>query len=184
MLSVPQLYCEVRAKREGTRSNFRRQDEYENELAQRLSVHSCSTSSSLLSEASRSEQLSSGSSSSRSEALRPSPLPCFGRRGSTGSPGDHAGGQRFQHEPAGEAKSRGSFDGDKRAVDTSELDAFCPEAPARGATPTSVSRDGERNVHAGPRESPAWSELSHGTHKKRNATALNAVSCLGLYFTE
>lgn len=169
MLSVPQLYCEVRAKREGTRSNFRRQDEYENELAQRLSVHSCSTSSSLLSEASRSEQLSSGSSS-RSEALRPSPLPCFGRWGSTGSPG--------------EAKSRGSFDGDKRAVDTSELDAFCPEAPARGATPTSVSRDGERKVHAGPRESPAWSELSHGTHKKKNATALNAVSCLGLCFTE
>lgn len=139
-------------------------------------MHSRSTSSSLLSEPSRSEQLSS-SSSSRSEALRHSPLPCFGQRGSTGSPSDYAntGSHRFQHEPLVQAKSRGSFDGDKRPVDTSELDAFCPKAFGRGgATLTGVCRD----VHTEPRESPAWSELSYGTDKKKNATALNAVSTL------
>lgn len=174
MHSVSQLYCEVRAKREGTGSNFRRHEEYDNDLAQRLSVHSRSTSSSLLSEASRSEQLSS---SSRSEALGPSPLPCFGHQGSTGSPSNYTnvGSQRFQHEPTVQTKSRGSFDGDKRSVDTSELDAFCPEAFGRGGTtPTSVCRD----VHTGSLESPAWSELSYGTDKKKNATALNAVSTL------
>lgn len=177
MLSVFQLYCEVRAKREGTGLNFRRHEDYDNELAQRLSVHSHSTSSSLLSEASHSEQLSTCSSSSRSEALRPSPLPCFGHRGSASTPNDYAnnGGQRFQHEPTVQAKTRGSFDGDKRSVDTSELDAFCPEDFERGgATPTGVCRD----VHKGPRESPAWSELSYGTDKKNNATALNAVSTI------
>lgn len=139
-------------------------------------MSSNSTSSSVLSQASRSEQLSSScsNSSSRSEAQIPSPLPFFGR---TGSRGDYADASVpcLRHEPSVQAKSRGTFDGDKPAVDTSELDAFCPEAFGRGGvTPTAVCRD----VHEGLGESPAWSELSDGSDKKKNATALNAVSIL------
>lgn len=61
-------------------------------------------------------------------------------------------------------------------MDTSELDSFCHGAPGRGVMLTEVSQDGEENVHVSPRESPVWSELSYGTDKKKNTTALNAVS--------
>lgn len=176
----------MRAKREGTRLNLRRQTD-DGDIVQRLSVHSSSTSSSLLSDHSRSEQLSSSSSSSQSEPVRRSPLPgstrsrnisgCVGTKSEYISAGGHfPHSDSSQHELVDELRSRGSFAESKEGVDTSELDAFCHGAPGRDVTLTDVSQDGEEDVQVSPRESPVWSELSYGTDKKKNTTALNAVS--------
>ncbi len=73
-----------------------------------------------------------------------------------------------------ELRSRGTWQQDsitdsKGAVDTTELDAI-HGAPGCGVSQKNVSKD------ESPRESPLWSELSYGSDKKKNTTALNAVS--------
>lgn len=199
-----QLYCEVRAKREGTGLDSMRQNDYD--VVHRLSIHSTSTGSSLLSDNSRSEPLSS---SSQSEPIRHSPLPGFARNrnisGCVGMDSHHstcfqgdslceyinAGGQftqndYSQHELVDELRSRGTWqqhsvtDG-KEVMDTTELDAICHGAPGHAVPQTNVSKDSEEHVHVSPRESPLWSEASYGSDKKKNTTALNAVSVLNYF---
>lgn len=185
----------MRAKREGTRLDCGRQDD--DDVVQRLSIRSTSTGSSQLSDNSRSEPLSSGSSS-QSEPIRHSPLPGFGRSrnisgsGRVGTESHHSscfqadslcelnvGGQfsqgdHSQPDLVDELRSRGTWQQDsitdsKGAVDTTELDAI-HGAPGCGVSQKNVSKD------ESPRESPLWSELSYGSDKKKNTTALNAVS--------
>lgn len=79
-----------------------------------------------------------------------------------------------------ELRSRGTWQQDsvadsEEAVDITELDAIFHNAPGCGVPQKNVSEDNERNVHASPRESPLLAELSHGSYKKKNTTALNAV---------
>ncbi|XP_019112389.2 protein SOGA3a isoform X2 [Larimichthys crocea] len=194
---IEELYCEVRAKREGTGLDGRRQDN--DDAAYRLSIRSISTGSSLLSDNSRSEPLSS---SSQSEPVRHSPLPGFGHKrnisGCVGTDSHHStcfqadsfceyniGGQITQNdvsqpEPVDEFKSRGTWEQDavtdiEEAVDTTELDAIFHGAPGHWVPQKNVSKDDEKNVHVSPQESPRWSERSCGSDKKKNTTALNAA---------
>lgn len=193
----------MRTKREGSGLDGGRQDD--DDVVHRLSKGSTSTGSSLLSDNSRSEPLSS---SSHSEPIRHSPLPGFGRNrnisgsGRVGTDGQHstcfqadglfdfnAGGQfalndQSQPELADEVRSggtwhQGSVTDSEEAVDTTELDAIFHGAPGRGAPPKNICEVNEKN--ASPRESPFWTELSHGSDKKKNTTALNAVS-VSCYF--
>ncbi|KAI3360409.1 hypothetical protein L3Q82_002319 [Scortum barcoo] len=182
------LYCEVRAKRERTGLGIGRpDDEDDDDVTRRLSIRSTSTGSSLLSDNSRSEPLNS---SGQSEAIRHSPLPCFGHSrnasGSVGSDSRHSsslcelnvGGQFSQSdhsrpELVDELRPRGTWQQDpaadvKDAMDTTKLDAIFHRAP-------DTSKDDEKNVHVSPKESPLWSELSYGSDKKKNTTALNAA---------
>lgn len=190
----------MRAKREGTGLDRGRQDD--GDAVHRLSIHSTSTGSSLLSDNSRSEP---HSSSSQSEPIRHSPLPGFGRSrnisgsGLVGTDSHHSScfqadslcelnvGDQFsqsdhsQPELVDELRPRGTWQQDsasdsKEAVDTTELDAIFHGALGCGVPQKNVSKDDERNVHVSPRESPLWSELSYGSDKKKNTTALNAVS--------
>ncbi|XP_035528289.1 protein SOGA3a isoform X1 [Morone saxatilis] len=194
---IEELYCEVRAKREGTGPDSGRQDI--SDVVHRLSIRSTSTGSSLLSENSRSEPLSS---SSQSEPIRHSPLPGFGRsrnisgRGCVStdchhsacfqadSPCEFNAGGRFtqndhsQPELVDELISRGTWQQDtvsdsREAADTAELDAFFHGAS--GTPQKNVSQDNEKNVHVSSRESPLWSEQSYSSDKKKNTTALNAA---------
>ncbi|XP_041798572.1 protein SOGA3a isoform X2 [Chelmon rostratus] len=186
---IEELYCEVRAKREGTRLDSRRQDN--DDVVQRLSIRSTSTGSSLLSD----------NCSSQSEPIS-SPLSGFGRNrnvtGCVGTDTHHStcfqtdslceynvGGQftlndLSQLELVDELRSRGTWQQDsvtdsKEAVDTTELDAIFHRAPGCGVPQKNVSKDSEKNVHVSPRESPLWSERSYGSEKKKNTTALNAA---------
>ncbi|XP_076592974.1 uncharacterized protein LOC143324419 isoform X2 [Chaetodon auriga] len=193
---IEELYCEVRAKREGTGLDSRRQDN--DDVMQRLSVRSTSTGSSLLSDNSRSEPLSSSSQSEPINSL----LPGFGcNRNITGcvgtdtqqstcfqtdSLGEYNVGDQFTHSDLSqldlvdELRSRGTWQQEsvtdsKEAVDTTELDAIFHGAPRCGVPQKNISKDSEKNVHVSPGESPLWSERSYGSEKKKNTTALNAA---------
>lgn len=184
----------MKAKREGTGLGSRRQN-YD-DVAQRLSIRSTSTDS---------EQLCS--SSSPLEPIRHSPLPGFAHNrdlssdiGTNHSPcfqGDGlceyitAGGQftqndHSQHELVDEQSSRGAWQhhsvtDSKEAVHTTELEAIFHGPLGFSVPQTNVSKSCEENVHASPRESPLWSELSYGSNKKKNTTALNAVRFFKLF---
>lgn len=168
----------MRAKREGTRLGSGGK-EYEDAM-RRLSIHSSSTASSLLSDNSHSELLSS---CSHSEPDRLLPSPGFGHnRNNSGDGCDGADGHQsacFQPDSVCEfsdysqpvqddLRSRGT-DG-KEAVDTTVFDAVF-----HGALQEHVSEGREKSVHGGGKEDPLWSELSYGSDKKKNNTALNAV---------
>ncbi|XP_054477217.1 protein SOGA3a [Anoplopoma fimbria] len=188
---IEQLYCDVGTKRVGQGSG--RQDDHDD--AHRLSIHSTSTGSSLLSD---NDPLSS---SSQSEPLRHPLLPGFGRNrdisGSdyVGRDGHHSScfqadslcgyddddvGQFTQNdhttpELVNDFSSRGTWQQDsatdgKEAVDTIELDAMF-----HGALQNNVSNSNETNVHVHPEERPLCAELSYGSEKKKNTTALNAA---------
>ncbi|XP_023266339.1 uncharacterized protein LOC111658149 isoform X1 [Seriola lalandi dorsalis] len=190
---IEELYCEVRAKREGTGPDSGRQDD--DDVMHRLSIRCTSTGSSLLSDNSRSEPLSS---SSQSEPSRQLPFPGFGRNrnitggGCSGGDSDqptcfpadslcefNVGGQFTQNDHSqpvlvDELRSRGTWqqdcvDDSRDAVDTTELDDIFLAAPQKSA-----SKGNENNFHVRPQESPVWSELSYGSDKK-NTTALNAA---------
>nr|XP_046255731.1 protein SOGA3a isoform X2 [Scatophagus argus] len=194
---IEELYCEVRAKREGTGLDSRRQDN--DDVVNRLSIRSTSTGSSLLSDNCRSEPLSS---SSQTEAIRHSPLLGFGRSRNNGcvtADGHHstcfqadglceynnAGGKVTQTdlsqlEMVDELRPRSTWlqhtaTDSKEAVETTELDDVCHGAPGYPVPLTNISKDCEKSVHASPRESPLWSEQSYGCDKKKNTTALNAA---------
>lgn len=188
----------MRAKREGTGLGSGRQ-EYEDAVL-RLSIRSSSTGSSLLSDNSRSELLSS---CSHSEPNRLPPLPDFGHNrnnsgdGCDGTDGDQSTcfqadsvcefnvAAQFTHndysqpEVRGELRSRGT-DG-KDAEDTTVFDAVFHGAPVCGALQENISKGKEKCVHVGAKEDPLWSELSYGSDKK-NTTALNAVSVLSYFY--
>ncbi|XP_044063827.1 uncharacterized protein LOC122881567 isoform X2 [Siniperca chuatsi] len=193
------LYCEVRAKREGTELDSGRQGD--DDVVHRLSVRSTSTGSSLLSDNSRSEALST---SSQSEPIRHSPLPGFVHNrnisgsGCVGTDSHHLtcfqvdslcefnGGGHFtqndhsQPELVDELRSRCTWQQDsvtdsKEAVDTTELDAIFHGAPGCGLQQKNVSKENEKSVHVSPQERPLWSELSYSSDKKKNTTALNAA---------
>lgn len=70
----------------------------------------------------------------------------------------------------------------KEAVDATVFDAVFHGAPVCGALQENVSKGKEKGVHVGAKEDPLWSELSYGTDKKKNTTALNAVSVLGYLY--
>lgn len=168
----------MRAKREGTGLDSGRQDD--DDVVQRLSMRSTSTGSSLLSDISRSEPLSS---SSQSEPNRQPPLPGYGhnRNISGGGCADSICECNVKPQLVDELRSRGtwqqdSVDDSKDAVDTMELDAIFRGAPGCGMLQKKASKGIENNVHTGPRESPVWAELSYGSGKKMNTSALNAVS--------
>ncbi|XP_039974279.1 protein SOGA3a isoform X2 [Xiphias gladius] len=174
---IEELYCEVRAKREGTGLDSGRQDD--DDVVQRLSMRSTSTGSSLLSDISRSEPLSS---SSQSEPNRQPPLPGYGhnRNISGGGCADSICECNVKPQLVDELRSRGtwqqdSVDDSKDAVDTMELDAIFRGAPGCGMLQKKASKGIENNVHTGPRESPVWAELSYGSGKKMNTSALNAA---------
>ncbi|XP_070691535.1 protein SOGA3a isoform X2 [Pempheris klunzingeri] len=195
---IEELYCEVRTKREGIGLDSGRQDN--DDVVHRLSIQSTSTGSSLLSDNSRSEP----PSSSQSEPIRHSPLPVSGRNRNITSSGCvgidshysscfqadslfefNVGGQIAQRDPSqpelvDELRSRGTWQQDsvsdgEEIVDTTELDAIFRGGPGCGAPQKNVCEDKERNVHAGAQECRLWAELSHGSDKKKNTTALNAA---------
>lgn len=190
---IEELYCEVRAKREGTGLDSGRQ--YNDDAVHRLSVRRTSTGSSLLSDNSHSEPLSS---SSQSEPSRQPALPGFGHNRNITVGGDqptcfpaadshcefNADGQftkkdHSQQPVLVELRSRCTWEQDsvdygREAVDTTELDAIFQGAPGCGLPQKSASKGNENNVHVRPQESPVWSELSYGSDKK-NTTALNAA---------
>ncbi|XP_074539931.1 uncharacterized protein LOC141800957 isoform X2 [Halichoeres trimaculatus] len=179
---IEELYCEVRTKREGTGLISGRQDH--DDAAHRLSIRSTSTGSSLLSDISRSEPLSS---SSQSETIRLSPLPGSGhiRNVSEGLCEFNISAQ-FTHigkpnpELPDEKRSRSTWQQDlvtasREAVETTELDTTFQKAPGCGVPLKNVSKGTENKVHTCPQDSPLWAELSSGSDKKKNTTALNAA---------
>ncbi|KAM6936484.1 protein SOGA3a isoform 1-T1 [Lycodopsis pacificus] len=183
------LYCDGRTKREMQGSG--RQDDD----VHRLSIRSTTSGSSLLSD---NEPLSS---SSQSEPSRHPPLPVFGHnrdlsgRDCVGRDGHHSscfqadslfgydiGGQFTHSQPelVDGFSSRGTWQQDsatdgKQAADTIELEAMFHGAPGCGVPQKNVSNSNENNIHVHPEEKPLWAELSYGSDKKRNTTALNAA---------
>lgn len=183
----------MRAKREGTGLGSGRPD-YK-DVVHGLSIRSSSTGSSLLTDNSRSEPLSS---CSHSEPNRLPPLPGFGHnRNISGDGCDCTEGHtstcfqadsvcdfnvaapftqndHSQPELQDELRSRGT-DG-KEAVDTTVFDAVFHGTSGCGALQKNVSHGNENSVHVGAKEDHLGSELSYGSNKKKNTTALNAVS--------
>ncbi|KAK2844268.1 hypothetical protein Q5P01_010927 [Channa striata] len=188
---IEELYCEVRSKRQGSGLAGGRQGD--EDAVRRLSIHSCSTGSSLLSDNSRSEPLSS---CSHSEPDRHPPLPSLGHKknisgglcGSTNGlrstvQADNVCGfnvaaqfpPKYYSQPELGGQSRSTGTGVKEAVDTSESDADFPGAPGNGMLEKFVSKGNENSVHVGSKESPLWEELGYSSNKKKKATALNAA---------
>ncbi|KAF3691657.1 Microtubule cross-linking factor 1 [Channa argus] len=189
---IEELYCEVRAKREGSGLDGGRQDH--EDVIYRLSIHSSSTGSSLLSDNSHFEPLSS---CSHSELNRHPPLPSLGHKrnisgGLCGSTDGHQCtcfhtdnvcgfniGAQFpkknisQPELGGQLRSTAT--GVKKDVDTPEFDAFFPGAPGNGMLEKFVSKGNENSVHVSAKESPLWAELGYCSDKTKKTTALNAA---------
>lgn len=168
----------MRAKREGT---GRRQNP---DAVNRLSVRSTSSGSSSLSDNSQSEP---SSGSSRSGTARTTPLPGFahGRSGEgqlTSFREDPlckyitAGGQKdhSQHE-LHESSSSDTWQ-HLSAIKTTQLGDILYAAPGYSTDLTIGSSTSEGNDPDGPRQSSPLSSPSYGSEKKRNTTALNAVS--------
>ncbi|KAM9852572.1 protein SOGA3a [Aulostomus maculatus] len=156
---IEELYCEVRAKREGSRQDSGRQEED-------TSTRSVSTDSSMLSDNSRSELLST---SSQSEPSRHPPLPGFNFYNINSGAGSQFT-ENDQPELMGDLGSRGIW-----TNDTSELEAFFHKTPMCGMAQNHVTKGNEKNVHVGPQESSLLAELSYGSDKKKGTTALNAA---------
>ncbi|XP_047216902.1 uncharacterized protein KIAA0408-like isoform X1 [Girardinichthys multiradiatus] len=186
---IEELYFEVRSSRGGVTLDSMRPDD---NAVHRLSMHSTSTGSSLLSDNSRSELLSS---STQSEPARnpPSPGLVLNRNISTESDACFQAdslcrfnvGVQFSQsgplkpellvEPRSEESWKQDLSGDnKKAVDTKELEAFYCGSSGRGAPQEYVSIRSGKGVHEIP-QSPLWAELSYGSDKKKSTTALNAA---------
>lgn len=168
---IEELYCEVRAKREGTAVDIRKH--YEDSTAHRLS-----TGSSLLS--SHSEPLSSSSQSEQRSVL----FTGFDNKLSQDS-GSHCSAafhldtrDHIQTVYEEDLRSSGTWRPDsasqrREVIDTEELDSIlqlhgCAESIKAAA------KENE-SVLQNPRENPSWTELNYGSEKKRNTTALNAA---------
>lgn len=181
-----QLYCEVRSTRGGAAAlDSMKQDD---DAVHQLSMRSTSTGSSLLSDNSRSELLSS---STQSEPTRNPPSPGLGpnRNISVDSlHGFNVDVQFSQSRPshaellivprARETWKQDSSGDNKRAGGTPELEDFYCGAAGRVVPREYVSVGNEKGVHGISPECPPWAGLSYGSEKKKNTTALNAVSVL------
>lgn len=174
----------MRAKREGTRLDS-------DDVVRSLSVNSTSTGSSLLSDHSHTELISS---SSQWEQNRPPQFPGFNLNRNIGGRESHkptcfqAGnlcdfniaGQLSQNEPpqAGpvdDLRSRGPWQTD--SVDVSgEPAAIFHETPECGMKQRNGTSGSQHNIHIGPEEGPVGPDLRYGSDKKKNSTTLNAVS--------
>ncbi|XP_054637238.1 uncharacterized protein LOC129184851 isoform X2 [Dunckerocampus dactyliophorus] len=176
---IEELYCEVRAKREGTGSAGGRRGEGEEH---HLSIRSLSTGSSVLSDIS--QPLSSCSQSE--------PLPGFGHYNIINGGGSEihsttccqadslcelsAGDQFARNEGAlPELRSRDLLLNRTEAVDTSELEVIFLKSSGCGTAPKDVSLGNEKNVHHSLQESPVSAELCYASEKKKSTTALNAA---------
>ncbi|KAM9723813.1 uncharacterized protein KIAA0408-like isoform 1-T1 [Menidia menidia] len=189
---IEELYCEVRTKRGGTGRDSRQQDD---EAVRRLSMRSTSTGSSLLSDNSHSELLSS---STQSETTRHPASPDFDHNtnirddnafGITDSRhptcfqadnlcGFNVGVQFSQSKLVEEFKGtwqQGPVTDNKKAVDTTELDAVNLQASGCGVQQEYASKGTEKHVSVSPQEGDLLAGLSYGSDKKKNTTALNAA---------
>ncbi|KAM4579612.1 uncharacterized protein KIAA0408-like isoform 1-T1 [Odontesthes bonariensis] len=195
---IEELYCEVRVKRGGTGQDRRKRDD---DGVHRLSLRSTSTGSSLLSDNSHSDLLSS---STQSEPTRHPPSPgfdhyrnirdddAFVNRDSHPSAcfqadslcGFNVGGQfsqseHLQPELDDELRCRGtrqqdSVTANKEAVDTTELDAVNHGTPGCGVQQDYASEGTEKGVQVSPQEGTLLGGLNYSSDKKKN-TALNAA---------
>lgn len=172
--SFTQLYCEVRTKREGTSGRSNHED------VNSLSIRSTSSGSS----SARSEASSSGSWSGTA-------LPGFAHSckvsGVDGSGDGHltcfqddpiikAGGQKehSQHELI-ELSSRETWQ-HLSVTETTDPGDIVHGSPVYDVDLTIRSSNSEENDTDGLQKRSPWSEPSYGSEKKRNTTALNAVS--------
>lgn len=174
---IEELYCEVRAKREGTSVDIRKH--YEDSAAHRLS-----TGSSLLSDNSRSEPLSGSSQSEQRSAL----FTGFGSNNKISLDSESE-----SHQPAAflldthdhiqtvyeeDLRSSGTWGPDpacqrRGVIDTGELDSILQLHGCAKSIKTAAKEN--ESVQENPRENPSWTELNYGSEKKRNTTALNAA---------
>lgn len=178
-----QLYCEVRAKREGT---SRKQNL---DVTNQLSIRSTSTGSSSLSGHSPSEP---SSGSSRSGTARITSLPGFSHSRNVGAVDggghstcfqeDHlsqyinAGGQKeHSHHELIELSSLEPWQ-QLSVTETADLGDLSHAAPGYCMDLTIGSSNSGETDSDGVSQSSRRSELSYGAEKKRNTTALNAVS--------
>ncbi|XP_015238004.1 PREDICTED: uncharacterized protein LOC107089627 isoform X1 [Cyprinodon variegatus] len=186
---IEELCCEVRSTRGGAALDSIRQND---NSGHRLSVRSTSTGSSLLSDHSRSELLSS---STQSEPTRnpPSPTPGLNRSISTDGGaclqadnlfGLNVGAQfspsgPLQPEPLVDPISKETWkqnpSGDTKTVVETELEDFYRGASGFGPPQDYVSVGREKNVHQVPSEDCLWTGMSYGSDKRKNTTALNAA---------
>ncbi|CAI5663067.1 unnamed protein product [Oreochromis niloticus] len=144
---IEELYCEVRTKRAGAGLDSGRQDAA-SDAVHRLSIRSTSTGSSLLSDNSHSEPLSS---SSQSEPNRHPSLPGLYHNRSISVDGGCGTWQQS------------SVTDNKEDVDTAALDADYHGAPECGVKKENVCKGNEER------------DLSDGSDKKTNTIALNAA---------
>uniref|UniRef100_A0A1A8H690 KIAA0408 n=1 Tax=Nothobranchius korthausae TaxID=1143690 RepID=A0A1A8H690_9TELE len=181
---IEELCCEVRANRRGTGLDSRKQDDA---VGHRLSLRSTSTGSSLLSDNSRSELLSS---SAQSEPTRNPPSPgCGPNRNTSGDsclqadilgfnvsvPVRRRGPERVDDFRSRESWQQEAVADNRKAVDPTQLETFYPGTSGCGVQQDDFSIGRETGVHVGPHEGSFWGGLSYGSEKKKNATALNAA---------
>lgn len=178
----------MRAKREGARLVSGRRDD--DGVEHRLSIRSTSTGSSLLSDNSRSEPLSS---CSHSEPNRHPPLPVFSHITNISGGGYDSRdadlstcfidgeftGAKFTQEVHSQPVIGEDFS--SRGSDTTHLNAVFHEDRGCGVQQKIFSMGNESSACIDAKESPVWAELSYGSIKK-NTTALNAVS-VSSYFS-
>ncbi|XP_061674957.1 protein SOGA3a [Syngnathoides biaculeatus] len=173
---IEELYCEVRAKREGTGA---KRDEEE---MHRLSVRSLSSGSSLLSDMSQ----------THSSCSQPELSPPFDRYNNISGGGREShsttccqperlsevisGGQFTLIECAHTGlRSRDSALDRKDAANTSARETVFHESVGRGLATNHASLVNEKNVHRGIQESPLVAEPSNASEKKKSTIALNAA---------
>lgn len=173
-----QLYCEVRAKREGT---SRKQNL---DVTNQLSICSTSTGSSSISGNSPSEP---SSGSSQSGTARITSLPGFSHNRNVGGhptcfQEDHlsqyinASGQKeHSHHELIELSSLEPWQ-QLSVTETTDLGDISHAAPGYGMDLTIGSSNSGETDSGGASQSSPSSEPSYGNEKKRNTTALNAVS--------
>ncbi|XP_029694237.1 uncharacterized protein KIAA0408 isoform X5 [Takifugu rubripes] len=179
---IEELYCEVRAKREGT---SRKQNL---DVTNQLSIRSTSTGSSSLSGNSPSEP---SSGSSRSGTARITSLPGFSHSRNVGAVDggghptcfqeDHlsqyinAGGQKeHSHHELIELSSLEPWQ-QLSVTETTDLGGLSHAAPGYCMDLTICSSNSSETDSDGVSQSSPRSEPSYGNEKKRNTTALNAA---------
>ncbi|XP_019750625.1 uncharacterized protein LOC109531046 isoform X4 [Hippocampus comes] len=172
---IEELYCEVRAKREGA-CGHRNEEEMP-----RLSVRSLSSGSSVLSELSQ----------THSSCSQPEPSPASDRYIIGGGVSEShsttccqpdrlgeliAGGQFNQNEYAHHGlRLRDSILDKKDVANTAELEGIFHQSIGCGQATKHASIGNEKCLHHGIQESPLLVERGNAREKKKSMTALNAA---------
>lgn len=187
---IEELYCEVRVKRGVIRLDSSGQDN--DDVTNRLSIRSTSTGSSLLSDNSRSEPLSSSSPSEPSThqySFRLGHKSSISIDDGTGSKGGHTlcefsigtqSTENSQLEHEDNLRSRGAWQKDSVSdtadvVHTAVLDSLFHGAPRCRESQEGDADNGGNSFHVAPQENPLWIRPSSNSDKKKNTTALNAA---------